>query len=481
MKQEKEQKEEIFCRDYLNEVSRQIRCKKAIPMLEKELQAHMEDQRDDYLAQGISEDEAQKLAIQQMGDPVETGKRLDKVHKPGMDWVLLAMVIGLSVFGIVIQRLIFPYMDNTHIAATYGNKTIWYNLIGLGIMIALLFLDYRILGKRPWLCYGLYLICTFLIVRIGQMGISAGTWISVNGGYATAFQAGNFCWMMFVPVFAVMVYRFRGQKGKGILKGLGILVLTNIFMMMLGTYSTAMWFMVQGTCLLVLIGACAKGIFGGRKHLQVKIGVMLLLTAPMTFFGTMVCLQNNQIGLAAYQIERLRAMLQPEKYGDSYAYPTMQARSTVANASFAGTGSLGTFQTRSGAYSDYIINCALSYFGIGVVLLLLVVLTLFLLRVFHISVRQKNQLGFLLGIASCSILVLKSLCYVGANFGVLPGSAVDMPLLSYGLNNTIANAVMIGLVLSVYRYTRVFDREPLDSGAGGNCGFTLLQNGKSRV
>ena len=167
--------------------------------------------------------------------------------------------------------------------------------------------------------------------------------------------------------------------------------------------------------------------------------------------------------------------------GCTHAYPTIQARCTVANASFAGTGSLGTFQTRSGAYSDYIINCTLSYFGIGVVLLLLVVLTLFLLRVFHISVRQKKQLGFLLGIASCSILVLKSLCYVGANFGVLPGSAVDMPLLSYGLNNTIANAVMIGLVLSVYRYTKVFDREPLDSGAGGNCGFTLLHNGKSRV
>lgn len=461
MKQEKEQKEEIFCRDYLNEVSRQIRCKKAVPMLEKELQAHMEDQRDDYLAQGISEDEAQRLAIQQMGDPVETGKKLDKVHKPGMDWVLLAMIIGLSVFGIVIQRLIFPYMDNTNIATTYGNKTIWYNLTGLGIMIALLFLDYRVLGKRPWLCYGLYLIGTFLIVQCGKFGTSAGRWFTLPSGYAIAFQAGNFCWMMFVPVFAVMVYRFRGQKEKGILKSLGIIVLTNIFMMMLGTYSTAMWFMVQGTCMLVLIGACAKGIFGGRKHLQVGIGVALLLAAPVTFFGTMVCLQNNQIGLAAYQTERLRAMLQPEKYGDSYAYPTIQARSTVASASFTGTGNLGIFQTRSGAYSDYIINCALSYFGIGVVLLLLVVLTLFLLRVFRISVRQKNQLGFLLGIATCSILVLKSLCYVGANFGLLPGSAVDMPLLSYGLNNTIANAVMIGLVLSVYRYTNIFGREPI--------------------
>ena len=481
MKQEKEQKEEVFCRDYLNEVSQQIRCKKAIPMLEKELQAHMEDQRDDYLAQGISEDEAQKLAIQQMGDPVETGKRLDKVHKPEMDWVLLAMIIGLSVFGIVIQCLIFPYMDNAYIAATYGNKTIWYNFIGLGIMLALLFLDYRILAKRPWLCYGLYLLGTFLIVQCGKFGTSAGRWFTLPSGYAIAFQAGNFCWMMFVPVFAVMVYQFRGQKEKGILKSLGILVITTIFMMILGRYSTAMWFMVQGTCMLVLIGACAKGIFGGRKRLQTGIGVTLLLAAPMTCLGTMVCLQNNQIGLAAYQLERLRAMLQPEKYGDSYAYPTMQARSTVSNASFVGTGNLGTFQTRSGAYSDYIINCALSYFGIGVVLLLLVVLTLFLLRVFHISVRQKNQLGFLLGIASCSILALKSLCYVGANFGVLPGSAVDMPLLSYGLHNTIANAVMIGLVLSVSRYTKVFDREPLDSGACGNRGFTLLQNGKGRI
>ena len=41
--------------DYLKLLTEQIRCKKARPMIEEEYQAHIDDQKLDFMAQGMSE------------------------------------------------------------------------------------------------------------------------------------------------------------------------------------------------------------------------------------------------------------------------------------------------------------------------------------------------------------------------------------------------------------------------------------------
>ena len=67
---------------YLAIVQEQIRWKRARPMLLRELEQHLEDQRDDCLKEGNSPEEAERLAVQDMGDPVTVGTELDAVHRP---------------------------------------------------------------------------------------------------------------------------------------------------------------------------------------------------------------------------------------------------------------------------------------------------------------------------------------------------------------------------------------------------------------
>ena len=45
--------------DYLKLLTEQIRCKKARLMIEEEYQAHIDDQKLDFMAQGMSEAEAE--------------------------------------------------------------------------------------------------------------------------------------------------------------------------------------------------------------------------------------------------------------------------------------------------------------------------------------------------------------------------------------------------------------------------------------
>ena len=55
--------------EYLRCVTDQIRCKKACPGIEKELEDHITDQAEMYLKKGMTEEQALKKAIAEMVAP----------------------------------------------------------------------------------------------------------------------------------------------------------------------------------------------------------------------------------------------------------------------------------------------------------------------------------------------------------------------------------------------------------------------------
>lgn len=67
---------------YAEKVCEQIRWKKAHPAVAQEIEDHLTDQKNAYLAAGDSESIAEEKALLQMGDPVSVGAALDQTHKP---------------------------------------------------------------------------------------------------------------------------------------------------------------------------------------------------------------------------------------------------------------------------------------------------------------------------------------------------------------------------------------------------------------
>ena len=91
---------------YLEKLLSQIRCKKARPYIAEEIRDHIECQIADNLSEGMTSEEAEKNAVADMGDPVEVGISLDRIHKPKIAWRLLVIVGILSLLGILIQQSI---------------------------------------------------------------------------------------------------------------------------------------------------------------------------------------------------------------------------------------------------------------------------------------------------------------------------------------------------------------------------------------
>ena len=54
-------------------LTEQIRCKMARGTIEQEINDHIEDQKAEFLSEGMSQTEAEEAAVREMGDPVEVG------------------------------------------------------------------------------------------------------------------------------------------------------------------------------------------------------------------------------------------------------------------------------------------------------------------------------------------------------------------------------------------------------------------------
>ena len=50
-------------RDYLELMTGQIRCRKMCPVIAREVEDHIEDQKQAFMAEGMTEEEAEKAAV----------------------------------------------------------------------------------------------------------------------------------------------------------------------------------------------------------------------------------------------------------------------------------------------------------------------------------------------------------------------------------------------------------------------------------
>lgn len=128
--------------EYLKSLTEQIRTKRARTMVAEEVEAHIEDQKQDFMAHGLGEEEAESMAVVEMGDPVEAGVKLDRVHRPKMEWTVLMAILVISIMGLILQAVVtssFPTMNMSTLEAFKDNFLyggIWSAML-IGIVMSL--------------------------------------------------------------------------------------------------------------------------------------------------------------------------------------------------------------------------------------------------------------------------------------------------------------------------------------------------------
>ena len=152
--------------------------------------------------------------------------------------------------------------------------------------------------------------------------------------------------------------------------------------------------------------------------------------------------------LQPYQTERIAAYIHPERYADSAGFLILRLKEALAGAGMFGAEELLNIPD---AHTDYALVQIIQSYGYGVGSIIILVILAIALRILWIVRHMPRSFGKMLIILAVTLYSVQCLYSILMIFGYLPLVNIPLPFISYGMTPLFLNAILIGLVLSVYR------------------------------
>lgn len=411
--------------EYLALCTGQVRCKAMRSEIAKELRGHIEDQKEAYLAGGMQEAEAERMAVEQMGDPLETGTALDRIHRPKMNWKALGAILVLTVLGIFCQIAFMKEDGNSYWLFQYLESTV----LGIALMCGICFVDYTVLGKYPR--------CVWCLMTVFVLAVTFFT-RQVNG-----MRRSEYMLMLLVPCYAGIVFCYRRQRVRGIVKALAWLLLSGAAVSMAGPEALIGKIWLCGG-ILMLGYAVAAGWYGVRRR-----AAAVIFGLPAAGVAAVAVLAWTGNGFRA---ARLRAFLRPWEDPEGMGYLYVRIKEALAGLRPVGRT---LRENPAGWQRDWMEDFALLHlgemYGFFALLFVAAVLLAFAGAVFYRISRQCNRLGVLVGIGCIYVFAVSVAVHGLVSVGALPVTDCALPFISMNGKQNICMYMLLGLLLSVFR------------------------------
>lgn len=182
-----------------------------------------------------------------------------------------------------------------------------------------------------------------------------------------------------------------------------------------------------------------------------KIAIVVTLLATLFVGVGAWWWQNPQVGHLTYVRKRLESFTGTSEE----LWQITQSKIAVGSGQWWGKGLAQGTQSRLRFLPEYTTDFIFAAFVeergyVGMLLLILVYLTL-LARLLYLAVQVPDEYVRLVIIGLAVKIWFETLVNIGMNMGVLPTKGVALPFVSYGGSSLLANVIIIGIILSLYR------------------------------
>lgn len=431
---------------FINDVCSYIKYKGVHKEVKDELSLHIDELKDSYISKGLTEEEAEKKAIADMGNAAEIGEKLNKQHKPQTEWSLIILTAIISIFGILVMYVSSNFENHP----VSFSKHIFHVAIGVAALIGMYFTDYIKLKKHPVMLYSAALLLLLLCVVFGTAYNGVKRWLVVGG---VTISVNSVAGILFVSSFCGFLEKYQGEGFMGILK----LMLWGIGSMMLFVLqpSMSMVLILFVAYAVLIIRAISLNHFDGNKKIQM-ISVLSLggISALMTL-GVLIS--------SPHRFQRLLSFWNngandPTGSGWIFAMAdkVLKSSNLVGKGTPLTEGSIDWVMPE--ITTDFALLNLINNFGWLVGIALVAIIAIFIVKMFITSNKIKNSFGFYLSLVSCVMLTVQFVINVLINFGMCPYIDVSLPFISYGGTNYLTNMIYVGLILSVWRKNNILPR-----------------------
>ena len=355
-----------------------------------------------------------------------------------VDPVLILAVLALAVVGL------FAIYSTTHNSleaiqadpARFVKRQVSFLALGAVVVMAAASFDYRFLKVYAGLIYVSSLVLLLLVrTPLGTTVRGSQRWFELFGFQLAPSEIAK---LAVIAMIAAFLSEIRGELTlQEVFRATGFAAIPAVLVFLQPDLGTSIVFAAILVGVLVVAGA-------RPRHLAT-----LALAAAVLIFG------GFQVGLVKdYQLDRLRAFLDPETVTADQLHNREQAEIAIGSGGLFGRGYLGGVQTNLDfvpeQHTDFIFTVVGEEFGFVGSMTLLGLYGILVWRAFRIAMISKDPFGTYLAAGIASMLALQMFVNVGMTIGIMPITGIPLPFVSYGGSSLLVTCVAIGILENVH-------------------------------
>ena len=380
------------------------------------------------------------------------------------DFTLIAVIIALSIFGLVMVYSASMVTAVTRFEVSsdfFYLKQLRHLIIGFGLFFIVAAIPYPVY-KNKKILIAIVGGSIFALVALNFIGHTAGnaeSWFKL--GALGSLQPSEFIKLGMI-IYLSAVYsnkqKYINVFNKGVVPPLLFLILICLLIVLQPDIGTAFIIFTSSCTIIVCSGMNWKSL---GKLLSILLGVIVVL-APLIFVF------KDKI-FTPKRLERFVGFLDPFSSEKYEGYQLVNSYVAIGNGGISGVG-FGQSTQKYGylpePHTDFIMSVISEELGLIGVGFVIVCLATIVLKGIHITIKSHDPFGSMLAAGISSMIGIQALVNLGGVAGLIPITGVTLPFISYGGSSLFVLLISVGLLVNVSmmtRYNETYKKEPQSS------------------
>lgn len=362
-----------------------------------------------------------------------------------IDWYIVGALIPILVMGLVTMNSFNNGGQGGFWGGLFERQLVWI-LVAFILFFVASVIDFRFL-RRTSVIVSLYAIGLFFLILLFALG-------HVSHGAASWINLGLFSIQPSDPMKLVLILLLAKYFTR---RHVEIAHIRHIIVS--GIYAAIPFVLVAlnpdfGSAITIFFIWLGMVLVSGisRKHLFVVLAIGVVGFGALWNFG-----------FKEYQKERILNFIHPLADIRGSGYNAYQAMITVGSGQILGKGIGYGTQSRLNFLpeyeTDFIFAAYAEEWGFIGVILLFILYTIIIVRIFVWAMRGETNFETLFGIGLAIFFMTHLIINIGMNIGLLPVTGIPVPFMSYGGSHLVTEFLGLGILMGMSRYSRATHRE----------------------
>ena len=320
----------------------------------------------------------------------------------------------------------------------FKKQAIWMG-VSIGIMIATMLIDYKILIKLSPILYGIAIISIIAVLFTKPIS-GARSWF-VIGNDLFSFQPAEMAKVFVILFLAYVIFTIQKNNRNEINKFPKLLIILAtiavpvLLIIIEPDYGTATAYIVSFLVMIFVAGI-------DKKYIITAFAV-IIIAVPLIY----------NFVLPQHAKSRIDTFLHPESDPKGAGYNILQSKLAIGAGEITGMGVLNGNQTQLGYLypktTDFIFSVIGEEMGFVVACSVIILNVVIITKAIQVAKGVKDDAGAYVAAGIAGVFLFHTLENIGMTMGLLPITGVPLLFVSYGGSSMMTSFLCLGVLLNI--------------------------------